>query len=632
MKLRLLGAAVVVLATLLAGAAAAAQAPDHVRFYGEPGSVTINERAAPEGTTIFADTPTGSRSVVRIAADGSWSLTFLTDPTPLTFTVDRLPVAGGPVDRSEAGERQLTLTASSLGVPPPSVVEFHGAAGSTTIGGQPPPERAEIAAWANGTMLRRATVYGGAWQMPIRAGMTGIRFTVDGLPDLGGPYSSALDGVPHWITLAAAARATNLGTTRFGGSLGSVLTVGGWPTRPGALITATSDGRVVGATTIRADGGWSIEVPVGTFDIHFEVNRTLDRSGPYAATHPGVEVSVQLVSLGEGVDWANPDWSGGAPRDPLQHEVESTHRLSGSGLPVGVIRVLDRGAVEPDAMVVTYGGAEITNGSWSFAFSPDDLSALVLELHSGGVTYRTAALTLQAGGATALTPADFASLPLPHTFRGVDLWVRHVIAQALSGNGSVRGGGQRTIRGVWSVSIKPEHDPSDAIRLSAEIDGERRWTREFPLTPGGETRVSADEFSITSNPFPPVGEGGTMVGLADVPETVEIRIRARPRADGRIELGVRIEGDAEPLTIDRRFLPATPRVNHWSLSTPMRLNEAVQGQVMARRLADGRTEFGFRVTGRGDVFPESRFVRADAVAGRWLSSSVISIPSVVSTE
>ena len=123
-----------------------------------------------------------------------------------------------------------------------------------------------------------------------------------------------------------------------------------------------------------------------------------------------------------------------------------------------------------------------------------------------------------------------------------------------------------------------------------------------------------------------------MEALGDVPETVEIRIRAQPLADGRIEFGVRIEGDAEPLSIDRRFLPATPRVNRWLLSSRMRLNEAVEGHVMARRLADGRTEFGFRVTGRGDVFPASRFVPSDAEAGRWLSSSVISIRSVVSTE
>ncbi len=627
---RLLGAAVLVLATLLAFVAAAAQAPDYVTFFGEPGSVTINGRAAPEGTRILAETPTGWGIAVRVAADGSWALPFAAGPTPLAFTVDRLPVAGGPVDRSEAGQRQLTLAASSLGAPPPLFVEFHGAAGSATIGGHTAPEGATVAAWANGKMLGKATAYGGAWEMPIRAGMTGIRFTIDGLPDAGGPYSSSLEGVPYWITLAAPPRGTDLGTTRFGGSFGSVLT-GGFmkPARPGALITATSDGRVVGRTTIRADGGWSIEVPVGTFDIHFEVNRAIDPTGGYAATHPGVESSVQLFSLARVPGWEGDTPISVAASDVLQHEVESSHRFSGSGFPVGIIRALNLGGDEPYAMVASREGAEITSGSWSFTFSPDDITVLVFELQSGGVVYRTAALTPQAGGATAFTPADLTPRPQPQMFRGVELRSRHVRARDIRGFGAES---KVTASGAWSLRLPPHVGSARAIRLSAEIDGERRWTREYPLTPGTETRVSAAEFSITSNPFPPKVEGRMMVGLGDVPETVEIRIRARPRADGRIELGVRIEGDAEPLSIDRRFLPATPSVNRWLLSSRMGLNEAVEGHVMARRLADGRTEFGFRVTGRGDVFPESRFVPSGAETGRWLSSSVISIRSVVGTE
>ncbi len=630
MKLRSLCAAVLVLATLLAAAGAAAQAPGVVTFLGEPGSVTINGRAAPEGTTILAETPTGSGRLVRVAADGSWSLTFLTDPTPLTFTVDRLPVAGGPVDRSEAGERQLTLAASSLGVPPPVMVEFHDAAGSATIGGHTAPEGATVAAWANGRMLGATPVYGGAWDLPIRAGTTGIRFTVDGLPDAGGPYSSALDGVPYWITLATPARGTNLGTARVGGSFGSVLTGGlKWPARPGALITATSDGRVVGRTTIRADGGWSIEVPVGTSNIHFEVNRSLAVDAPYAVTHPGVEISVQLFSWTRVPGWEHDEPIGALPTNALQHELERAHRFSGSGFPVGIIRVLDRGAVDPDSTLTTFGGAEISSGSWSFVFSPDDIPALVLELHSGGVAYRTAAHTLEAGGSTALTTADFTALRLPHTFRGVELRSGYVNALDADGDGGAR---RPTIGGAWALSLQPDIDRPGAIRLSAEIGGERRWTREFALRPGGETRVSADEFSITSNPIAPQDFGVGMAALGEVPETVEIRLRAQPLTDGRIEFGVRIEGETEPLTIDRRFLPATPRVNRWLLSSRMRLNNAVEGHVIARRLADGRTEFGFRVTGRGDVFPASRFVSADAAAGRWLSSSVISIRSVVSTE
>ena len=628
MKLRLFGAAVLVLVTLLA--AAAAQASDHVTFFGEPGSVTINGRAAPEGTRILAETPTGWGMAVRVAADGSWALPFATGPTPLTFTVDGMPVAGGPVDRSEAGQRRLTLAASSLGAPPPLFVEFHGAAGSATIGGHTAPEGATVAAWANGKMLGETAVYGGAWEMPIRASTTGIRFTVDGLPDAGGPYSSALDGVPYWITLATPARGTDLGTTRVWGSPGSVLTGGlKEPARPGALITATSDGRVVGRTTIRADGGWSMQVPVGTFDLHFEVNREIDLSGTYAATHPGVETSVQLVSYARVPGWESDEPIGALPTNPLQHELERAHRFSGSGFPVGIIRVLDRGAVNPDATLVTYGGAEITSGSWSFAFSPDDISALVLELLSGGVAYRTAALTLQAGGATALTPADFTPLPLPHTFRGVELWSSSVHAHDVGGDSAAV---KRTIGEAWALSLQPDIERPGAIRFSAQIGGEWRWTREYPLTPGAETRVSADEFSITSNPIAPQDFGVGMAALGEVPETVEIRIRAQPLADGRIEFGVHLEGDAESLTIDRRFLPAAPRVNRWLLSSRMRLNAAVEGHVIARRLADGRTEFGFRITGRGDVFPASRFVPSDAEAERWLSSSVISIRSVVSTE
>ena len=487
---------VLVLATLLAAGAAAAQAPGRVRLYGEPGSVTINGLAAPEGTRIQVKTSDGAGWGLSIAADGSWWIVLPTDPTPVTFTVDRLPVAGGPVDRSEGGQRQLALTASSLGVPLPSVLDFHGAAGSTMIGGQPAPDGAEIAAWVKGRMVSVTSAYRGAWVMSIAAGTTGIRFTVDGLPDAGGPYSSSLDGVPYWITLAAPARGTELGTTRFGGSFGSVL-MGRLkvPARPGALITATSDGRVVGRTTIRADGGWSIAVPVGTFDVHFEVNRSLDRSGPYAATHPGVESSVQLLSHAEAPRLVRDGGFGVAPRDPLQHEVENTHRFSGSGFPVGVIRVLDSGAVHPDAMVVLYGGAEITSGSWSFAFSPDDFPVLVLELDSGGVFYRTAQLTLEAGGATALTSADFTPLWLPHTFRGVGLRSDYVDALNVSTGGNWR---QPTIGGAWTHNLRVEVDRPAAFRFSAQIDGDQRWTREYPLTPARRR-----EFRWASSASPP---------------------------------------------------------------------------------------------------------------------------------
>ena len=152
---------------------------------GSPARSPSTALAAPEGTRIQVKTSDGAGWGLSIAADGSWWIVLPTDPTPVTFTVDRLPVAGGPVDRSEGGQRQLALTASSLGVPLPSVLDFHGAAGSTTIGGQPAPDGAEIAAWVKGRMVSVTSAYRGAWVMSIAAGTTGIRFTVDGLPDAG---------------------------------------------------------------------------------------------------------------------------------------------------------------------------------------------------------------------------------------------------------------------------------------------------------------------------------------------------------------------------------------------------------------------------------------------------------------
>ena len=465
--------------------------------------------------------------------------------------------------------------------------------------------------------------------MPIRAGTTGIRFTVDGLPDAGGPYSSALDGVPYWITLATPARGTDLGTTRFGGSFGSVLTGGlKEPARPGALITATSDGRVVGRTTIRADGGWSIEAPVGTFDLHFEVNRSLAVDGPYAVTHPGAETSLRLFSWARVPGWESDEPIGALPTNALQHELERAHRFSGSGFPVGIIRVLDRGAVNPDATIVTYGGAEITSGSWAFTFSPDDIPALVFDLHSGGVAYRTAALTLQAGGATALTPADFTPSRCRTRSEGSSCG-RATCARTMRRR---RHGESSDDRWAWALSLQPDIESS---RGNPPLGADRRRMALDARVSAHARRGDASfgrRVQHHLQPHPPQDSGVGMEALGEVPETVEIRIRAQPLADGRIEFGVRLEGETEPLTIDRRFLPAAPGVNRWLLSSRMRLNEAVEGHVIARRLADGRTEFGFRITGRGDVFPASRFVPSDAEAERWLSSSVISIRSVVSTE
>ena len=202
----------------------------------------------------------------------------LTDPTPLTFTVDRLPVAGGP-DRplggwtapADAGRLKPRRSAagcswSSTGLPvAPRSVD------STA------PEGATVAAWANGKMLGETPVYGGAWEMPIRASTSGIRFTVDGLPDAGGPYSSSLDGVPYWFTLATPAR----GTRPRDGARWRITRQRVDRRLEGARAARGADHRHLGRPCRcganddpRRRRMVDRRSPVGTFDLHFEVNRS----------------------------------------------------------------------------------------------------------------------------------------------------------------------------------------------------------------------------------------------------------------------------------------------------------------------------------------------------------------------
>ncbi len=47
------------------------------------------------------------------------------------------------------------------------------------------------------------------------------------------------------------------------------------------------------------------------------------------------------------------------------------------------------------------------------------------------------------------------------------------------------------------------------------------------------------------------------------------------------------------------------------------------GRIVARRLANGAVEFGFRLPGGERILPERRFVSANAPSGRWLDSSPV---------
>ena len=102
------------------------------------------------------------------------------------------------------------------------------------------------------------------------------------------------------------------------------------------------------------------------------------------------------------------------------------------------------------------------------------------------------------------------------------------------------------------------------------------------------------------------------------------RIVARRLDDGRVEFGWQPTGGERILPIKRHF-PADAQVGHWLRSSPIEVERTEIGRINARLLDDGRIESAFTPTNRGRIQPHARYVPADAPVGRWLRSTEITI-------
>ena len=99
-------------------------------------------------------------------------------------------------------------------------------------------------------------------------------------------------------------------------------------------------------------------------------------------------------------------------------------------------------------------------------------------------------------------------------------------------------------------------------------------------------------------------------------------ITARRLPDGRVEFAFRPSGGAR-IFPELRFVPADAELNSWLVSSDVTHVDATLGRIIARRLGDGWMEFGFRVEGGDELLPELRFVPA-VTSGGWLASSELS--------
>ena len=100
------------------------------------------------------------------------------------------------------------------------------------------------------------------------------------------------------------------------------------------------------------------------------------------------------------------------------------------------------------------------------------------------------------------------------------------------------------------------------------------------------------------------------------------QIAARRLADGRTEFAWQ-PAIGERALPRRRYVPADAQVDRWLRSSPIELSGVELGRIEARLRADGRIESAFAPTGSERILPPSRYTPAAAPPGRWLRSSEI---------
>ena len=100
------------------------------------------------------------------------------------------------------------------------------------------------------------------------------------------------------------------------------------------------------------------------------------------------------------------------------------------------------------------------------------------------------------------------------------------------------------------------------------------------------------------------------------------QIVARRLDDGRTEFGWQPAG-GERVLPRARYFPADAGVGRWLNSSPVEVDGAEIGRINARLREDGRIEFAFTPTDGERILPPSRYFPAAARVGRWLRSTEI---------
>ena len=108
--------------------------------------------------------------------------------------------------------------------------------------------------------------------------------------------------------------------------------------------------------------------------------------------------------------------------------------------------------------------------------------------------------------------------------------------------------------------------------------------------------------------------------------TSSVRIAARKLANGSLEFGLQVVGGDFWLPRARFFSYPTVDVGRWLRASPYGMSDGIDARIRARRLENGKVEFGLQIGENRQWLPRSRlFPYATASVGTWLYASWYSV-------
>ena len=150
-----------------------------------------------------------------------------------------------------------------------------------------------------------------------------------------------------------------------------------------------------------------------------------------------------------------------------------------------------------------------------------------------------------------------------------------------------------------------------------------RWIGDASGT-ASSVRLTVNDDKTATAVFDLIGDRDETPMISDGAMTAEFpagRIVARRLDDGRTEFGYQPQGGERVLPAQRYF-PANATVDRWLSSSAVIVDGEEVGQINARLLDDGRIEFAFTPTNGERILPSSRFFPISS-GGNWLRSSLL---------